>query len=35
MSEGEYIRDASGNFVLDARGRKIPYHVPPSEGSDV
>ncbi|KAI0105652.1 hypothetical protein GGR51DRAFT_548915 [Nemania sp. FL0031] len=25
-SEGQYIRDASGNFVRDARGRKIPYH---------
>lgn len=35
MSEGQYIRDASGNFIRDARGQKIPYHVPPSEGSDV
>ncbi|KAI0400427.1 hypothetical protein F4802DRAFT_610129 [Xylaria palmicola] len=26
MSEGEYIRDASGKFVRDARGQKIPYH---------
>ncbi|KAI1311189.1 hypothetical protein F5Y03DRAFT_382310 [Xylaria venustula] len=25
MSEGEYIRDATGNFVRDARGQKIPY----------
>ncbi|KAI0546972.1 hypothetical protein F4679DRAFT_575138 [Xylaria curta] len=33
MSEGEYIRDASGKFLLDARGRKIPYHVPPSEAT--
>ncbi|KAJ8107968.1 hypothetical protein ONZ43_g6568 [Nemania bipapillata] len=35
VSEGQYIRDASGNFVRDARGQKIPYHIPPSEGSDV
>lgn len=35
VSEGQYIRDASGNFVLDARGRKIPYHIAHSEGSDV
>jgi hypothetical protein len=35
VSEGQYIRDASGNFVRDNRGQKIPYHVPTSEGSDV
>ncbi|KAK5636246.1 hypothetical protein RRF57_011958 [Xylaria bambusicola] len=35
MSEGEYIRDAAGNFVRDNRGQKIPYHIPPSEGSDI
>lgn len=35
VSEGQYIRDASGRFVLDARGQKIPYHVAHSEGSDV
>ena len=35
MSEGEYIRDATGDFVRDTRGQKIPFHIPPSEGSDV
>jgi len=35
MSEGEYIRDASGNFVRDDRGQKIPYHLRTSEGSDL
>jgi DNA-binding phage protein len=35
MSEGEYIRDAAGNFVLDARGRRIPYRIGTSDGSDV
>jgi hypothetical protein len=35
MSEGEYIRDASGNFVRDDRGQKIPYRIRSSEGSDL
>lgn len=35
VSEGQYIRDASGKFVLDAWGQRIPYHLAHSEGSDV
>ncbi|CAM1501752.1 Fc.00g037360.m01.CDS01 [Cosmosporella sp. VM-42] len=36
-SEGEYVIDANGNFILDAQGRKIPFAAAPSTytGSDV
>ncbi|KAK5991095.1 hypothetical protein PT974_09372 [Cladobotryum mycophilum] len=36
-SEGEYLIDAQGNFVLDVHGKRIPFAVPPSSyaGSDV
>ncbi|KAK7414015.1 hypothetical protein QQX98_007126 [Neonectria punicea] len=35
-SEGEYMIDANGNFVLDAQGNKIPFAAAPSTyaGSD-
>ncbi|PNP76884.1 hypothetical protein FNYG_09774 [Fusarium nygamai] len=35
-SEGEYVIDANGNFLLDAQGNKIPFAGPPStySGSD-
>ncbi|CEI60773.1 unnamed protein product [Fusarium venenatum] len=35
-SEGEYVIDANGNFLLDAQGNKIPFAAPPStySGSD-
>lgn len=35
-SEGEYVIDANGNFMLDSHGNKIPYAGPPStyKGSD-
>lgn len=28
--EGEYVRDAQGNYILDSHGNKIPYIAPPS-----
>ncbi|KAL7898466.1 hypothetical protein HDV63DRAFT_403680 [Trichoderma sp. SZMC 28014] len=36
-SEGEYLIDAQGNFILDGDGHKIPFAVPPSTytGSDL
>lgn len=36
-SEGEYVIDANGNFLLDAQGNKIPFAAAPSTytGSDV
>ncbi|KAF4470891.1 hypothetical protein FALBO_2195, partial [Fusarium albosuccineum] len=35
-SEGEYVIDANGNFLLDAQGNRIPFAAPPStySGSD-
>lgn len=35
-SEGEYVIDAAGNFILDVHGNKIPFAAPPStySGSD-
>lgn len=35
-SEGEYVADVRGNFILDAHGNKIPLAAPPStcSGSD-
>lgn len=35
FSEGEYIIDAAGNFVLDSRGRKIPFVAAPPSGASV
>jgi hypothetical protein len=36
-SEGEYVVDLQGNFVLDTRGNRIPFAAPPStiSGSDM
>jgi hypothetical protein len=36
-SEGEYLIDAQGNFILDPDGHKIPFAAPPSTytGSDL
>ncbi|KAF4978589.1 hypothetical protein FZEAL_5061 [Fusarium zealandicum] len=35
-SEGEYVIDANGNFILDPQGNRIPFAAPPStySGSD-
>ncbi|KAF7553030.1 hypothetical protein G7046_g7215 [Stylonectria norvegica] len=30
FSEGEYVIDANGNFILDNQGNKIPFAAPPS-----
>ncbi|KFG80412.1 hypothetical protein MANI_027779 [Metarhizium anisopliae] len=35
FSEGEYIIDAAGNFVLDSRGQKIPFVAAPPSGASV
>ncbi|TWU75159.1 hypothetical protein ED733_003949 [Metarhizium rileyi] len=35
FSEGEYIVDAAGNFVLDSRGQKIPLVAAPPSGASV
>jgi hypothetical protein len=34
FSEGEYVTDVQGNFILDMYGRRIPLDAPRSAGSD-
>ena len=33
LSEGEYLIDAAGNFVLDTRGNRIPFVAAPPSGA--